>query len=138
MRKDLHFCVDIDNVLGDTDEVMRRVITEYTDGRVQLSYQHVKEFNYADCVDDNGCRISKEEWNAIQAGAISDSKLREILNKADLDTVRKLATPQKQRLMTDTRIQRAKQMLASGYTQAEVADALGVSLTTLKTSIAEG
>ena len=65
MRKDLHFCVDIDNVLGDTDEVMRRVIAEFTDGRVQLSYQHVKEFNYADCVDDNGCRISKEEWNAI-------------------------------------------------------------------------
>lgn len=77
-------------------------------------------------------KITQEEWHAIQAGAISDSKLREILNKADLDVVRKLATPGKQRLMTNTRITRAKQMLASGYTQAEVADQMGVSLSTLK------
>ena len=77
-------------------------------------------------------KITQEEWHAIQAGAISDSKLREILNKADLDVVRKLATPGKQRLMTDTRITRAKQMLASGYTQAEVADQMGVSISTLK------
>jgi len=80
-------------------------------------------------------KITKEEWNAIQAGAISDSKLREILNKADLDVVRKHATPQKQRLMTDTRIERAKQMLASGYTQAEVADQMGVSISTLKVGL---
>lgn len=76
--------------------------------------------------------ISHDEWLAIQAGAISDSKLREILNKADLDVVRKLATPKKQRLMTSTRIDRAKQMLSDGYTQAEVADNLGVSISTLK------
>lgn len=79
--------------------------------------------------------ITPNEWNAIQAGAITDSKLREILNKADLDVVRKLATPKKQRLMTNSRIERARQMLASGYTQAEVADQMGVSLTTLKNGL---
>ena len=31
-----HFCIDIDNVIACTDEVMRQVIEEYTGGRVQL------------------------------------------------------------------------------------------------------
>lgn len=80
--------------------------------------------------------ISEEEWNAIQAGAISPNLLTKILNNSDLDTVKKLATPKKrQLLMTPTKQARANTMLASGYTQAEVAQQLGVSLTTLKTSL---
>ncbi len=79
--------------------------------------------------------IEQNEWNAIQAGAISDNKLGEILKKADIDVVRSLATPPKSRLMTSSKSQRAQQLLALGYTRAEVAADLGVSLTTLDTSI---
>lgn len=79
----------------------------------------------------NRIQITDDEWNAIQAGAISDSKLSTILDNADMDTVRALATPRRPILMTSALTSRAKQMLASGYTRAEVADALGVSTTTL-------
>lgn len=79
--------------------------------------------------------ISASEWNAIQAGAISNHKLDQILKEADIDLVKKLATPKTTVLMTSSKTSKAKSLLASGYTQAEVADALGVSLTTLKTSI---
>lgn len=79
--------------------------------------------------------IEPEEWNAIQAGAISESKLTQILAKADLDVVRKLATPRRKLLMTPSKTARAQQMLARGATRAEVARALGVSLTTLDTAI---
>lgn len=82
--------------------------------------------------------ITPHEWAAIQAGAISSSKLSSILNNADLDQVKQLATPQIKLVMTSVKTQRAKSMLASGYTQAEVAAALGVSLTTLKTTLSEG
>ena len=75
--------------------------------------------------------ITPEEWNAIQAGAISDHKLRRILQNADLDTVRKLATPKPEFKMTPTKTARAEAMLAAGFTRAQVADQLGVSLTTL-------
>lgn len=81
--------------------------------------------------------ITQEEWNAIQAGAISNNVLKQILDHADLDVVRKLATPRTQKLMTPTKIARAKIMLEQGFTQAEVADGLGVSLTTLKQSVKE-
>jgi len=79
--------------------------------------------------------ITDSEWAAIQAGAISNHKLSQILDNADLDVVKSLATPKRALLMTPTKTSRAHAMLASGYTQAEVAAALGVSLTTLKDSL---
>lgn len=79
--------------------------------------------------------ITPQEWAAIQAGAVSNNTLTQILANADLDRVKELATPRTVVAMTTTKTNRAKSMLAAGYTQAEVADALGVSLTTLKTVV---
>ena len=78
--------------------------------------------------------VSPKEWEAIQAGAISDSMLQDILRNADLDVVRDYATPKTAIKMTANKTNRAKAMLASGYTRAEVASALGVSLSTLDTA----
>lgn len=80
-------------------------------------------------------RLETREWQAIQAGAISNDKLEKILNESDLDQVRELATPRRKTLMGGGNAARAKAMLARGYTQAEVADKFGVSLTTLKDSL---
>jgi len=76
--------------------------------------------------------ITQSEWDAIQAGALSTDRLERILRHTDADTVKKLAMPKAQPKMTATKIARAKQMAASGYTQAEIASHLGVGLTTLK------
>jgi DNA-binding CsgD family transcriptional regulator len=81
--------------------------------------------------------ISDKEWDAIQAGAISTNTLNKILTNADMDRVRELATPRQRTVMTSAKQSRAKQMLASGYTQAEVANQLGVALGTLKSFINE-
>jgi hypothetical protein len=82
--------------------------------------------------------VTQEEWNAIQAGAVSNTKLKEILTNSDIESVKKLALPKKAKLMTTTAKARAQTMLKSGYTQAEVADALGVGVTTLKVALEEG
>lgn len=79
--------------------------------------------------------ITPQEWAAIQAGAVSNNTLTKILTNADLDKVKELATPRSAVLMTPTKTNRAKSMVAAGYTQAEIADALGVSLSTLKTVV---
>ena len=87
--------------------------------------------------DKQKITITKEEWDAIQAGAISDSKLTEILTHADMDVVRQLATPKPDILMTSTMTTRANTMFELGYTRAEVAQALGVSLSTLDVATVE-
>lgn len=81
--------------------------------------------------------ITQSEWDAIQAGAISTSKLEEILKHSNLDTVRQHALPKDAPKMTSSKLVTAKSMLARGYTQAEVADKLGVGLTTLKVGLNE-
>lgn len=79
--------------------------------------------------------ITQEEWNAIQAGAISTNKLTKILTNSDLDTVKRLAMPKHTPKLTSAMKRRAESMLKRGYTQAEVADQLGVGLTTLKVGL---
>ncbi|ADD81104.1 RNA-dependent RNA polymerase [Rhodococcus phage ReqiPoco6] len=79
--------------------------------------------------------ITDSEWEAIQAGAVSTSKLTKILDNTNLDRVKELATPRKNTVMTDLKQQRARQLLASGRTQSEVADILGVPLSTLSSSL---
>lgn len=81
--------------------------------------------------------ITQQEWNAIQAGAITNHRLTEILRHADAESVKKLALPREQHKMSSSERLRAESMLASGYTQAEVADQLGVGLTTLKVGLTE-
>ncbi|MET0786939.1 MAG: helix-turn-helix domain-containing protein [Paenisporosarcina sp.] len=102
--------------------------------RKKIEYQELENARIRTGAKSKAIVITPEEWDAIQAGAISDSKLTQILAKADMDQVRKLATPHDAKLMTSTMTNRANAMLASGYTRAEVAAHLGVSLTTLDTS----
>jgi DNA-binding CsgD family transcriptional regulator len=75
--------------------------------------------------------ISDRQWQAIQAGAISNNVLVQILNNTDLDRIKELATPRSSNSMPASKIDRARAMIESGRTQAEVAEALGVSTTTL-------
>jgi DNA-binding CsgD family transcriptional regulator len=79
--------------------------------------------------------ITQHEWDAIQAGAISTHKLQQIINNSDLESVKRLAMPKHAPKLTTTMKNRAESMLASGYTQAEVADQLGIGLTTLKVGL---
>lgn len=75
--------------------------------------------------------ITPPEWEAIQAGAITDSKLTQILAKADMEIVKAHATPKQDVLMTTQKTNQARRLLDSGLTRAEVAAKLGVSLSTL-------
>lgn len=75
--------------------------------------------------------ITDKEWEAIQAGAISENKLIQILNNANIDTVRQRATPRTTSSLSTAKVSRISAMRASGYTTAEIADALGVSTSTV-------
>lgn len=76
-------------------------------------------------------RITPLEWEAIQAGAISNSKLKEILDNADMDLVKQLATPRQTPTISRQDQTRARAMQAAGHTLSEIAGALGVSVSTL-------
>lgn len=75
--------------------------------------------------------ITDQKWEAIQAGAISENKLMQILNNVDVDELRQRATPRSTTSLSDAKINRIASMNASGYSTAEIANALGVSTSTV-------
>jgi DNA-binding CsgD family transcriptional regulator/biotin operon repressor len=79
--------------------------------------------------------ITDKEWEAIQAGAVSTSKLTQIIQNSNLDRVKQLATPRKTASISATDLNKAKSLLSSGASRAQVAEILGVSVKTLSTAI---
>lgn len=77
--------------------------------------------------------IEDKEWEAIQAGALHKTAVIDIINKANQDRVKELAFPKADSLplMTDAKAAHAKALLNSGFTRADVAAELGISVTTL-------
>lgn len=75
--------------------------------------------------------ITDKEWEAIQAGAISTNKLKTILDNADMDRVKQLATPRTTLSLSPAKEARINSLRASGYTNAQIAQTLGVSTSTI-------
>ena len=80
-------------------------------------------------------KFDDAEWDAIQAGAISHSKLTEILQHADMENVRQHATPKAPLKMTAAKMTVARQRVAAGYPLEQIAEDLGVSMSTLERAL---
>ena len=76
-------------------------------------------------------KLTDGEWEAIQANAISASKLKEVMTNSDSDYLRELAMPTTKRGMSTATKARIKSMSNSGYTIDEIASQIGVSTTTI-------
>lgn len=77
--------------------------------------------------------ISPPEWQAIEMGAISHTRLSDILRQADMEQVRNYATPRATHpRLSPGKKTRAKRMLDSGYTNNEVAAALGIPISQIR------
>ena len=72
--------------------------------------------------------ITDREWEAIQAGAISESKLKRILNNTDADKLRERAMPKASSTLSTAKINKIKSMSASNYTLSQIAEACGCSV----------
>lgn len=92
-----------------------------------------------DSVGANGRKskvtFTDKEWEAVQAGAISDNMLMKFLNSSDSDEIVKRAMPKTAVVMTSVKLSKAKAMLRSGYSYAEIAKACGVPESTVYTAL---
>ena len=80
---------------------------------------------------DRSIKVTDREWEAIQAGAISESVLMKILANTDSDSLRQKATPKATNTISTAQANRIKAMRESNYTIDEIARALGVSTSTI-------
>jgi predicted transcriptional regulator len=77
--------------------------------------------------------ITPREWEAIEAGALHKSDVKEIINRANSDQVKKYAMPKNTDYSTlsPANLAHARAMINSGYTQADVAASFNISPSTL-------
>ena len=101
------------------------------DEEKKIKGQALKEARLRTGAKKNEVEITDREWDAIQAGAISSHKLEQIINNADLETIRMRATPRERTVMTTSVTAHARQLLAAGHTPSEVAARLGIPVSTL-------
>lgn len=81
--------------------------------------------------------ISPKEWEAIQAGALSESNLEDILKRTDIDIIRDYATPASKKEITAAKRAQIKNYYNLGYTQDEISDMLGYSASTINKVLSE-
>ena len=103
----------------DVKKISQQAISKYRE-----EYSSVKR-------RDRSIDITDREWDAIQAGAISENKLKSILDNADVASLRQRATPRATTKLSTAKINRIKAMRNSNYTLDEIAKALNIPKSTL-------
>lgn len=125
-----------------TNAEVGRKIKDAEDAGEKLSKKDIKKLNqqaltkYRQEVGgvsrrERNIDITDKEWEAIQAGAISENKLKKILDNTDIDKLRERATPKTTVNLSTAKINQIKLMANSNYTTKEIADKLGVSPSTV-------
>ena len=104
---------------GDVKKASQQALTKYRNEVGSVSRR------------DRSIQITDREWEAIQAGAISENKLKQILDNTDIDSLRQRATPRATTNISQAKVNRIKALSASNYTLNEIANKLGLSTTTV-------
>lgn len=76
--------------------------------------------------------ISDKQWEAIQAGAISHSKLMTILSKADQERFYSLALPKETAAITPAKETKIRAMIASGFSISDIVEGTKLSRSTIE------
>lgn len=105
--------------------------------RAKIEYMAVETARARLGTDRKGTRVrpTPREWEAIQKGAISNAMLEEIVANADSDHIKKLAMPREKTHVTTAQQSRIMTLRSRGATHAEIAEALGLSVSQVKSVI---
>ena len=106
------------------DDISKEAQRALTSGRIMYNAKMSGE-------KGSSIKITDKEWKAIEAGAISSNKLKQIIRYTDDDIIKKLSMPHDPNYISDSKKNVIKAMLDRGYTLKEVSDQTGVSVSTI-------
>jgi hypothetical protein len=107
------------------------------DKKKKAQAQCLEEARYRVGAKKTNIDITDKQWEAIQAGAISGTKLEDILKNTDIDKLKKRALPRTPKGISPAKLATARMRIKNGYTAKEVANSLGVSLDALYRALEE-
>ena len=81
---------------------------------------------------EKGMVITDDEWKAIQSGAITNTMMTQIVDNSDIEYLKRLAMPQRSSTtLSSAKIAQIRSMENSGFSTKDIADHLGVSVSTV-------
>lgn len=98
--------------------------------------RHLESARIATGAKKKQIQITDDEWTAIQSGAIHDNMLLDILANAEPKDLRARAMPRESSI-SSAKLARAKSLYKSGQSWADIAEILGVPVTTLQSALKE-
>jgi len=104
---------------------------DYKKEKKKIAQQSIEKWRESYGAKREKIDITDNEWEAIQSGAVPKTTFESILKYADQEQLRKRATPRQTVEATTAQQNKIKAMAASGYTNAEIAAAVGLSTTTV-------
>lgn len=101
------------------------------DQKKKYKQQSLAQARLAAKAERNPVKITDSEWEAIQSNAISPTSLRELIKNMDDKQLKTLATPRDNAVVSTATKSRIKAMRKNGLTLAQIAEATGVSVSTI-------
>ena len=97
----------------------------------KISQQELSKARIAVGAKSQRIDVTDKEWEAIQAGAISDNRLKIILDNSDPDILRERAMPKAGKSPTNAQVARMKALANSNFTIKEIAEKMNLSSSTV-------
>lgn len=104
---------------GELGKISQRLITKYRNELGSIARR------------DRTIDITDKEWLAIQSGAISNDKLRKILENSDPESLRQRAIPNDRKGLNTSQVNRIKSLYNSNLTLEQIAKKMNVSVSTI-------
>ena len=104
---------------GDLKKLSQRSLSKYRDEVGSVSRKK------------RAITISDKEWEAIQAGAISENKLKNILKNSDPDSLRQRAMPKPKNTLSTVQVNRIKRLRDSNFTLNQIAEKMNLPVSTI-------
>ena len=104
---------------------------EYNDYKKKISTKALTNARNQVGASRSQISLTDRQWQAINLGAINQTNLQKIFKYADMDDIRARAMPRQKNGLTPAKEAKLKAMRASGFSNAEIAESLGVSRTTV-------
>lgn len=108
-----------------------------SDRRAKYERRYIKEARARVGADHYKVEFTQREWEAVKHGAITENFLSDLIAEADADHVRQMSSPRAKTALTSAQQSKIRQLKSRGYTNADIADVLGVSASTVRNYMAE-
>ena len=80
---------------------------------------------------DRSFEITDREWEAIEAHAVSPTMFKQVLKYGNDKDIKKKALPKQNSGLADSQVSAIKALLATGYSQQDIAEMYGISTSTV-------